>query len=415
MELKMSNSTIKSRGWLQGDMSLWMILIVLCVISVIEVYSASSNMTYATGKYWGPMVEHTTYVIFGVVFAWLVHLTPCKFFKLVSTLGIVISIGLLIYALAVGGKINGAGRWISIAGRTIQPSEIAKISTIGFMAFIMASMRDKSGYISSAGIKLAAIVTFIICGLIASENFSTAGLLFVVILAMLFFGRAKTKVILWIVIPILLSGGALFYSAKTVSKETVVNLAENVSALHRLPTWVNRLQKDNSMPEDPNEYDVASNQQVAHAQIAIATSNIVGKGPGKSIERDYLPAAHSDFIYAIIIEEMGIEGAIFVVLLYIFLLYRTWRIANKCATRFPAYLAMGLATMLVTQALINMGVAVGMLPVTGQPLPLISKGGTSTIITCVYIGMIISVSRSAKKIESENEQMLVAPITPEGE
>jgi cell division protein FtsW len=149
----------------------------------------------------------------------------------------------------------------------------------------------------------------------------------------------------------------------------------------------------------PDEYDLDKDAQVAHANIAIVSSNIIGKGPGQSVERDFLSQAFSDFIFAIVIEELGIFGASFVVLLYIVLLYRTARIASRCENNFPAFLAMGLALLLVVQASFNMLVAVGIAPVTGQPLPLISKGGTSTIINCAYIGVILSVSRSAKKRE----------------
>ena len=151
----------------------------------------------------------------------------------------------------------------------------------------------------------------------------------------------------------------------------------------------------------PQEYDLDKDAQVAHANIAIVSSGVIGKGPGKSTERDFLSQAFSDFIFAIVIEELGLLGAIAVVSLYIFLLYRTARIASRCENNFPAFLAMGLALLLVVQATFNMMVAVGLAPVTGQPLPLISKGGTSTIINCAYIGVILSVSRSAKKKKDE--------------
>lgn len=405
---------IKYKGSLQGDMAVWMVLLMLCAISLIEVYSASTSMSYTSGQYWRPVVEHGFYIFLGLVVAYGAHLVPCKMYKLVSVFLVVVSIGMLIYALAFGEKVNEAGRWITIAGRTIQPSEFAKISTIGFVAFIMASMRDKSGFISSAGIKVIGVTTFIMCALIASENFSTAGLLFLIILCMLWIGHARAKVLLTILIPIGLLGASLFTVAKNMPMETAQKIGEEVSALHRLPTWVGRLQKNHDLPEKASEYDVVNNQQVAHAQIAIATSNVVGRGPGKSIERDYLPQAFSDFIFAIIIEEGGIESASLVLLLYLFLLYRAFKIASKCATRFPAYLVMGLSLMLVVQALINMGVAVGLLPVTGQPLPLVSKGGTSTIITCFYIGMILSVSRTARQIEPAQVQPATAGATTYG-
>lgn len=178
---------------------------------------------------------------------------------------------------------------------------------------------------------------------------------------------------------------------------------------HRFDTWKTRIDKfiDNEYVA-PNDYDLDNDAQVAHANIAIVSSNIVGKGPGNSVERDFLSQAFSDFIYAIVIEEMGILGAFVVCMLYIILLFRTAIIANRCANTFPALLIMGFALLLVTQAMFNMAVAVGLAPVTGQPLPLISKGGTSTIMNCVYIGIILSVSYSAKKNDSTESN---TPVT----
>ena len=170
---------------------------------------------------------------------------------------------------------------------------------------------------------------------------------------------------------------------------------------HRADTWKSRLMKFGKPKPTPQEYDLDKDAQVAHANIAIVNSNIIGRGPGQSEERDFLPQAFSDFIFVIIIEELGIIGAAFVVLLYIVLLFRSARIASRCENNFPAFLILGLALMLVIQATFNMLVAVGIAPVTGQPLPLISRGGTSTIINCAYIGAILSVSRSAKK-KSDN-------------
>lgn len=409
--MKLPTTTIKTKGWLQGDMAVWMVLILLCAISLIEVYSASSNMSYKSGKYWSPVIEHGTYVILGIVTAWTAHMTHYKYYRLLSAFFVLVSILLLVYALFFGAKVNGAGRWIVIAGRTIQPSEFAKISTIGFVAFLLTMRNKATGEAHSLGVKIALFLTAIMCLLILSENFSTSALLFVVIMAMLWIGRAPKKLLLWVLIPLLSLGFIVGITVKTMSPETAENLATNIKALHRLPTWVNRVQKDNGLPDNPKDYDVSSNQQVAHAQIAIATCNIVGKGPGKSVERDFLPQAFSDFIYAIIIEEGGIEFAFIVLFLYLFLLYRSWRIAGKCAAQFPAYLVMGLSLMLVLQAMINMGVAVGLLPVTGQPLPLVSKGGTSTLITCAYIGIILSVSRTARQKQTANDES--AAVTQE--
>ena len=394
--------TYKSKGLFQGDITIWVALIVLCIISVIEVYSASSGMSYKSGKYWQPMTEHGTYVVIGLFITWLTHQVPCKLFKLFSLLLLLLSTILLIWALFFTERTNDAGRWISVMGKTFQPSEFAKLALIGFVAYIMSICRDENNKISKVGLKIIGGVGVVFIGLIGLENFSTAALLLFVVFIMLIVGEAPKKFLFSLIGIGGISGGLLVLTLLFMPLETAKDLGKTYSPLHRLPTWVHRAQSGGSaLPEDPNDYNVSDNQQVAHAKIAVATCNYVGKGPGKSVERDYLPQAFSDFIYAIIIEEGGIEAAVLVMLCYLLLIYRSWKIASRCAKPFPAYLVMGLSFMLVLQALVNMGVAVGLLPVTGQPLPLISKGGTSYIITCIYIGMILSVSRSAKKIDEE--------------
>ena len=194
------------------------------------------------------------------------------------------------------------------------------------------------------------------------------------------------------------SGSGETQTETIVNNEVKTDTKKKTSFLHRFSTWKGRIDKHlNKKAVAPEDYDLDKDAQVAHANIAIVGSNIIGKGPGKSVERDFLPQAFSDFIYVIIIEELGILGATFVAFLYIVLLYRAARIASRCENNFPAFLVMGLGLMLVIQATFNMMVAVGIAPVTGQPLPLISRGGTSTIINCAYIGAMLSVSRSAKK------------------
>ena len=179
--------------------------------------------------------------------------------------------------------------------------------------------------------------------------------------------------------------------------------------LHRVPTWIHRITDKQERPADPSKYKPQENPQKAYAKVAIATSNVIGRGPGNSRQRDFIPQAFSDFIYAIIIEELGFPGAFIVLSLYLILMYRSMRIAQKCKALFPSYLVMGLALMIVVQAMMNMAVAVGAFPVTGQPLPLVSRGGTSLFITCTYIGMILSVSHTAKrKPEYENKQLQAA-------
>jgi cell division protein FtsW len=256
-------------------------------------------------------------------------------------------------------------------------------------------------------------VCLAIIPLIMMENLSTAALLCLVIFMMMFIGRvpgaqlgklAGLVVILCVSIVtcvmVLGQDNSKELAANHLTEQTAKKAEQEESSgiFHRFDTWKSRIMKFSDGTEIPPEkVDLDKDAQTSYANVAIASSNIIGKGPGNSVARDFLSQAFSDFIYAIIIEEMGLVGAFFVAMLYIILLFRTGRIANRCERSFSAFLAMGLALLLVTQALFNMCVAVGLAPVTGQPLPLISKGGTSTIINCVYIGMILSISKSAKK------------------
>lgn len=397
--MTLPNIKLNKESFLQGDSVVWMILLALCMISIVEVYSASSRMTYGTSvHFWRPVVEHTSFIIVGLFITWIVHKMPCTSFKFLSVMGLLLSFILLIVVLFMG-RVNGAARWLHIAGITIQPSEFAKISLVGTVAILLATFRDKkTGGASMLAFKWVAGLTAIICLLIVGENFSTAGIIFIVMLMMTWIAQGPKKW-LWIIIASIMLGGTAGYcTLKYVPQETAEQISE-LPGLHRFSTWSKRIKKGNDLPADPKEYNIHDNIQVTHARIAVGTCNIVGKGPGQSVQRDFLPHAVSDFIYAIIIEEGGIEGGILVMFMYLLLLYRAMRIAERCKNRFPAYLVMGLSLMLVVQAMVNMAVSVGAMPVTGQPLPLVSKGGTSTFITCAYIGMILSVSHTAKQLE----------------
>jgi len=289
-------------------------------------------------------------------------------------------------------------------------------------AQILSAMQTDNGADKHA-IKFILLVCVVIIPFIAAENLSTAALLGVVIFFMMVVGRIPAqqlgKLIGGVVIFIVTIVTLVMVLGKDIKQEDPKNnLTEQVAQdeetrsggiFHRFDTWKSRIDKFLYSKEvRPEEVDLDKDAQVAHANIAIASSNIIGKGPGNSVERDFLSQAFSDFIYAIIIEETGIIGAFVVAMLYIILLFRTGRIANRCENNFTAFLAMGLAVLLVTQALFNMCVAVGLAPVTGQPLPLISKGGTSSIINCVYIGAILSVSRSATKNKVAEEDKMEA-------
>ncbi|SES82754.1 FtsW/RodA/SpoVE family cell cycle protein [Prevotella sp. kh1p2] len=404
----------------KGDKVIWMVFFFLCIISVVEVFSASSSLSYKGGNYWSPVLKHCSILLVGVFSMVVVLNVKCKYFKILTPFLLIISFLTLIWVLIAGQSTNGAQRWINFVGIQFQPSEIAKGTMVLAVAQILSAMQTENGADRNAFkyilITCAAIIPWILL-----ENFSTAALLCLVILMMMIIGRVPFSQIgrllgvvmllgVFALVMIMAIGGEEQKpNANRQLTEQVVVEREKPGALekvfHRASTWKSRIlsfMDDKNIP--PDSVDLDKDGQVAHANIAIASSNIVGKGPGNSVERDFLSQAFSDFIYAIIIEETGVEGAFFVAMLYIILLFRTGRIANRCENNFPAFLAMGLALLLVTQALFNMCVAVGLAPVTGQPLPLVSKGGTSTIINCIYVGVILSVSRSAAKKQDLPEQ-----------
>jgi hypothetical protein len=409
----------------KGDKVIWMVFFFLCIISIVEVYSASAGLTYKGGHYWAPIVKHTGILLVGV-FAMVVTLNiKCKYFKIVTPFLLVLSIIALITVLIAGQSTNGAQRWISIIGIQFQPSEIAKGTMVLATAQILSAMQTEQGADKNA-FKYILIVSGCIVPFIMVENLSTAMLLCLVIFLMMMIGRVPGKIlgkVLGIVTLLIVTVFALVMlvgqdreKINTQGQQVVQvsNTAEKeetamfTKVFHRFDTWKARIDRFIDGKEiAPEDFDLDKDGQIGHANIAIVSSNVIGKGPGNSVERDFLSQAFSDFIYAIIIEEMGIIGGVFVAMLYIILLFRTGQIANRCENNFPAFLAMGLALLLVTQALFNMCVAVGLAPVTGQPLPLVSKGGTSTIINCVYIGAILSVSRSAKKkrVTDEDKDM----------
>ena len=396
----------------KGDKVIWMIFFFLCMISVVEVFSASSGLTYKSQNYVGPIAYHTGTIIVGVMVALITLNIPCRYFKLMTPFLLFITGLMLLVVMLGGGKsTNDASRWISIMGLTIQPSEIAKGTIVLAVAQILAAMQRENGADKQA-FKLILWITVPTCLAIGVENLSTAALLFAVVFLMMFIGLVplrqlgKLAGIIAFLVIFAISMVMIVGHDNTEEEKQLLTKTEQLDQpkkkskieklLHRADTWKARILNFGKDDVQPLDYDLDKDAQVAHANIAIVSSGIVGKGPGKSVERDFLAQAFSDFIFAIVIEELGIIGAAAVVFLYIILLYRCARIASRCENNFPAFLAMGLGLLLVIQAAFNMMVAVGLAPVTGQPLPLISKGGTSTIINCAYIGAILSVSRSAK-------------------
>lgn len=394
----------------RGDKVVWVVFMLLLLISVVEVFSAASMLTYKSGgNYWWPIRQHSTYLFLGFVVVYIAHLIPYRFYKTLPLVLVPASICMLIWVLVKGVDVNDAARWMKVAGFTIQPSEFAKVGVVMGTAVILSRMQTEDGATPQA-MKWILWMTVIVCGLIAPENLSTAVLLFGVVFLMMYVGRipmrqlGKLVLVLGAAVALFLSV-LLFVPSKTLG---------NIPGLNRLTTWQARIQRFGDSEAVPAaQFRITDeNFQETHATMAIASSNIIGRGPGNSVERDYLPQAYSDFIFAIIIEELGLLGGAFVVLLYIILLIRAAKIAQKSRGYFPAFLVMGCALMLVAQAMLNMMVAVGLFPVTGQPLPLISRGGTSTLINCCYIGMILSVSYHTEKM-TRDAQAAAAEQTEE--
>ena len=388
---------MKSIGsWFMGDRVIWVVYFFLCIISLVEVFSAASTLAYKSGSFWNPLIKQACFLAAGTVLVIIVHKVPCRMFKAVPIFLLPVSFMLLLVTLFSGKSANQASRWYEVFGIQFQPSELAKGAVVITVALILSRMQREEGADKQA-FKYILMVAGSICLLIFPENLSTACLLFGVVVLMLALSG--------------LLGALVLFS---MPKESSLY---DLPMLHRVHTWSNRISThmsagdDDVAKNDPMKYDIDKGAQVAHANIAIASSNYVGKMPGNSVERDFLSQAFSDFIFAIIIEEMGIWGAAAVVFLYIILLFRAGRISSRCERAFPPFLAMGLTLLLVSQAILNMLVAVGLFPVTGQPLPLISRGGTSTLINCVYIGMILSVSRHARQVKEAQHTEFDGPMT----
>ena len=399
----------KRRQLLNGDRTIWAMVFVLCAISLIEVFSASSRLTFGKNSFLTPIISHSMHLGIGLVGMYLVHLLHYKWYKLFPVLLVPLSIILLAYLSVQSASSSGAERWINMGFFQLQPSELGKIGVIMAVAYWLSKLKQDDPLSQSNTFWKIMALTGLVCLLIVGENLSTAVLLAGVIFVMMILGGIAWRRMLALTGVVVAAGVIavvvlLFVPAQTIRDSRIIP--------SRATTWQARLQ-DFFQPGSegaPTAYDYArtvapEKPQETHANIAIATSNILGKGPGNSDERDYLQEASCDFIYAIIIEELGMVGGIFVMLVYIILLFRVGRIATRCKEKYPAYLAMGLGMLLGLQAFINMSVAVGLFPVTGQPLPLISKGGTSVLMTSGCIGMLLGISNTLDR-EASGDQVL---------
>ena len=397
----------KRRQLINGDRTIWTMVFILCAISLVEVFSASSRLTFGKSSFLTPIISHTMHLGIGLVGMWLVHLLHYKWYRLFPVFLVPISI-LLLGMLSVRSMgSSGAERWINLGFFQLQPSELGKIGVIMSVAYWLSKLKpeDELSQINTFWKILG--LTGLVCALIVGENLSTAVLLAGVIFVMMILGGIAWRRMLALTGVVVGAGIVavivlLFVPAQTIRDSKIIP--------SRATTWQARLQDFSQTKNKPNAYEYAKlvapeKPQETHANIAIATSNVLGKGPGNSHERDYLQEASCDFIYAIIIEELGVVGGVVVMLVYVILLFRVGRIATRCKEKYPAFLAMGLGMLLGLQAFINMSVAVGLFPVTGQPLPLISKGGTSVLMTSGCIGMLLGISNVLEK-EARGEEAL---------
>jgi cell division protein FtsW len=393
------------QGWLtktfKGDRVIWGLVVIFMFYSLLAVYSSSVGVAFM--KYGG----NTTYFLrtqfimlaLSLVIIVVIHYLPYKIYFSLAGLFLIISVGLLILTFAFGSRVNAATRWLVIPGTgfSLQTSDVAKVALVLYLARSLAKFQNELNNFMLVTRNFILPVG-IICGLILPENLSTALMIFGISLIIMFIGRVPFRFIL-AYIGIGVVGVILFAFLLTM-----------VSKTNRVQVWKNRIEHFFSGKTD-EDGDYQSNQ----AKIAISTGGLFGKAPGNSTQRNMLPQSNSDFIFAIIIEEYGLLfGAVPLILAYMILLFRGITIARKCETAFPAYMVMGLIVMIVIQAMLNMMVAVGLFPVTGQTLPMISWGRTSVLMMSFSIGAILSVSRVVNA-RIKNEELPAEEVSDEGE
>lgn len=380
----------KAKNLFQGDKVIWVVVLLLTFFSLLTVYSASESV--ANRNYNGNnafvLLRHAVMLIVGLAVMFGASLINYKRYSRLLLLFFWIAVPLLIYTLFFGKNLNHAQRVIGIAGVTFQTSDLAKIALIGFVARVLTLHRDQLDDFKELGIRVMLPVLLIV-GLIFPENFSTAAMLFATCVVMMFLSKIKMKYIFGFIGIIVVAGSIFMLVSLAFTKD------------NRSVTWVNRIER--FFMSGDEEPDDMANFQVMQSKIAIAGGGLFGKLPGKSTQRNVLPHPYSDFIYAIVLEEYGLMGGCFILVLYLILLYRAARVMLRAPQSFGGLLAMGLAFSLVMQAMVNMGVAVGLFPVTGQPLPFISMGGTSLLFTGLSIGIIISVTKEIDKVHNDEK------------
>lgn len=372
---------------IKGDKVIWTVVLILSIFSLLAVYSSTGTLAYRyqNGNTEYYLIKHFIILLFGLGLMYAAHLIKYTYYSRLSQLSIFVAIPLLLLTLFSGTNVNEASRWLTlpVINLTFQSSDFAKLALILYVARLLSKKQDQIKDFKSAFAPIM-LPIILVCSLILPANFSTSAVLFATCMVMLFIGRINIKYILSLLgIGILLLG--LF-----------IGILMNMPNQGRLGTWKNRV-------ENFISGDKEGNYQVEQAKIAISTGGIVGKFPGNSTQRNFLPHPYSDFIFAIIIEEYGLIGGIIIVLMYLILLFRGVRIVTRAPGSFGAFVTFGCCFSLVFQAFINIAVAVNLLPVTGQPLPMVSMGGTSIWFTGIAIGIMLSVSKETGKENSSSD------------
>lgn len=379
-------------GNIKGDRMIWAIVALLAIFSFLPVYSAASNLayTYGDGQTFSYLIKHFVHLFLGFSIIYGIHRIPYRYFKGLSMVMYPVVLILLLVTLLQGTTIDGANasRWIRVpfVGFTFQPSTLAALVLMVFVARYLSKVFDQEITFKSSLLPLW-LPVFAVLILILPANFSTTAIIFTMLLVLAFLGGYPLKYI-----------GAIVGTGLLVLAFFVLVAKAFPDAMpNRVDTWTSRIV--NFMDDRDTEEDY----QIEKAKIAIATGSIYGLGPGKSVQKNFLPQSSSDFIFAIIIEEYGLLGGLFLLILYLLLLFRIVVVAQKAETVFAKLLTVGVGLPIIFQALINMGVAVELFPVTGQTLPLISSGGTSIWVTCLAIGIILSVSAKREEIKNQHE------------
>ncbi|MBS1619966.1 MAG: cell division protein FtsW [Bacteroidetes bacterium] len=395
----MKETVNKTFEYLRGDRIIWLVVMVLFVFSMLAVYSASSSLAFknADGNSSHYLYKQILSALGGILLMYFAHMVDYRYFSRIAQILWIICVPLLLYTMFWGTSINHASRWIRLPliGWTFQTSDLAKLAVIMLLARMLSKNQDKMDDFRKTVLPMLGVV-LLPCIMIAKDNLSTALILFFTSVFILFIGRLAIKhlALLFAASAVVIG---LFLAVLLLTPDSLL------AHMGRMPTWKKRIQT-HFINKEPNADD---DYQQRQARTAIARGGILPNGPGNSMQKHFLPEAYSDFIFAIIIEEYGLVGGIFIVFIYLLLLYRCIRIVMDAPKAFGAFLAVGLGVSLVLQAMINMAVAVGLFPVTGVTLPLVSMGGSSVVFTSIAFGIILSVSRNIELTqEQETEEEL---------